>query len=144
VPDLIVRAATMDDVDAITSLAIELGYPNTPADIAPRLAVLRDSSSDAVLVAELDGAVVGWIHAGFSPALEASPFAEIRGLVVTEAQRSRNIGSVLVEAAERWVRDRGFDRIRVRSNIVRERTHRFYEQRGYQWKKTQKTFDKAL
>lgn len=143
-PDVIVRDATDADVDAITSLAIELGYPNTREEIAPRLAALRASSSDAVFVAEVGGAVVGWIHVGFALALSSAPCGEIHGLVVTDAQRSRNIGSVLVEAAEAWVRERGLHRIRVRSNVTRERTHRFYQQRGYQVKKSQKVFDKNL
>lgn len=143
-PDVSIRAAAESDADAIASLAGELGYAATAAEMAPRLATACASSSDAVLVAVVDDKVVGWIHVGYAVSVETAPFAEIRGLVVTESQRGRNIGSMLVTAAETWAREQGLDRIRVRSNIVRERTHRFYEERGYQVKKTQKTFDKTL
>jgi N-acetylglutamate synthase-like GNAT family acetyltransferase len=143
-PDVIVRAATEGDVDVIASLAGELGYPATPAEMAPRLAALLQSAFDAVLVAEHDGAVIGWIHVAAITLVESAPHAEIRGLVVTDAQRGRNVGSALVDAAERWAREQGFTRIRVRSNATRERTHRFYERRGYHVKKAQKVFDKTL
>jgi len=47
-------------------------------------------------------------------------------------------------AAEQWARVHGFALMRVRSNVVRERAHRFYEREGYARVKTQAVFRKAL
>ena len=54
------------------------------------------------------------------------------------------IGSRLVDAAERWAIRRGLARMRVRSNTVRERAHRFYARLGYVVVKTQSALDKTL
>lgn len=139
-----IRTASAADAGALAPLTGELGYPATEADMARRLALLAGSGSDAVLVAEKDGTVAGWIHIAVVDSLENDPFAEIRGLVVSEPLRGGGIGTQLVDGAERWAIERGVPRVRVRSNVTRERTHTFYERRGYAVKKTQKVFDKTV
>lgn len=139
-----IRAATIDDVAAIAALAGELGYASTPAQMQRRLERFLDSSMHAVFVAELDGNVVGWIQLAALESLESDVRAEIHGLIVSESQRGRGIGAALVARGEAWARDAGYSRIRVRSNIVRERTRAFYERLGYIIKKTQHAFDKNL
>jgi len=138
-----IRTATAKDVAALASLACELGYPTTADEMSVRLAPLLNDADHAILMS-VDDDVLGWIHVCVVPSLETTPFAEIRGLVVTAAHRSRGIGARLVEAAEAWARDRALPRIRVRSNILRERTHAFYERLGYETTKAQKVFDKSL
>jgi GNAT superfamily N-acetyltransferase len=137
---MIIRAAEPRDLDAIAVLAGQLGYPATSEAMARRLAALGER--DAVLVADDGGACVGWIHVSVIDSLESDRFAEIRGLVVDERQRGGGAGAALVGAAEAWARNRGCPRVRVRSNVVRERTHRFYERLGYRAVKSQKVFDK--
>ena len=134
------RVATIDDLPLITSLAGELGYPASAEEMVPRLtALLATPETDAVFVTD-----AGWIHVALVKSLESAPFAEIRGLVVAETRRGRGLGAELVAAAEEWARTRGVARIRVRSNVKRERTHAFYERLGYDTTKSQKVFDKKL
>ena len=76
--------------------------------------------------------------------LESDPCAEICGLVVEEAHRGHGVGTELLEAVEDWARSQGRDGIRVRSNVLREDAHRFYEGRGYRCSKRQVVFAKAL
>ena len=52
-------------------------------------------------------------------------------LVVDESRRGLGIGAALVDAALDWAAGQGFDTLRVRSNVVRERTHAFYERLGF-------------
>lgn len=139
--DVIVRAAMREDAEALASLAGELGCPSTAEQMLVRFDALPQS--EAVLVA-LDPDVIAWVQVGVTCSLESGAFAEIRGLVVQEQQRSRGIGALLVDAAEKWARGRGLSRMRVRSNVLRERTHRFYERLGYTVKKSQKAFEKPL
>ena len=141
---LTLRSATLSDAAAIAALNGELGYPTTAGEMAPRLASLLDVSGQAVLVAADDGGVIAWVQVSVVATIESGAFAEVRGLVVTAAHRSRGIGARLVEAAEGWARERGLTRIRVRSNVNRERTHAFYERLGYRTAKSQKVFDKRF
>lgn len=139
-----VRAAEASDAAVVASLAGELGYPTDEPAMRTRLAALAASSVDAVFVVPRDGDVAGWIHVAIVQSLEADPFAEIRGLVVTASARGLGLGTRLVEAAEAWARERRAFRVRVRSNVAREETRRFYEDRGYAVTKTQSVFDKRL
>ena len=78
-------------------------------------------------------------------ALVQVPFlAEIGGLVVSGGHREEGIGEALLAACEVWAIGRGHRELRVRSNAVRERAHRFYLRHGYAVEKTSLTFHKAL
>jgi GNAT superfamily N-acetyltransferase len=140
--DVKIRPATIDDAPMLAFLAGELGYPTSAEELQARFGQL--TANDAVLVAVLGETPVGWIHVTLVTLLESPRHAEIRGLVVLSALRSRGIGGSLVQYAESWARTSGVTRIRVRSNAVRERTHAFYERLGYTTTKTQKVFDKTL
>jgi GNAT superfamily N-acetyltransferase len=99
----------------------------------------------AVFVAESakDG-VIGWLHVSRQPLLEEELRAEVNGLVVADGQRSLGAGARLLAAAEAWARKRGCKGMSVRSNVLRERAHKFYERNGYEHYKTQKSFRKPL
>jgi GNAT superfamily N-acetyltransferase len=76
--------------------------------------------------------------------LESDLRAEVNGLIVAEGQRSSGAGAKLLVAAEEWARKRGCQGVNVRSNVIRERAHKFYERQGYEHYKTQKAFRKTL
>ncbi|HKR64314.1 MAG TPA: GNAT family N-acetyltransferase [Thermoanaerobaculia bacterium] len=139
--DVTIRAARAEDAAVIADLNGQLGYPTSAAEMAERLATI---GNDAVLVATQGEIVIAWIQVAITSSLESGAFAEIRGLIVDESHRSARIGAALVAAGEAWVRERGIARIRVRSNVIRERTHRFYERLGYVGKKSQRVFDKKV
>jgi GNAT superfamily N-acetyltransferase len=137
-----IRPATLADHPSIAALTGELGYPTTTEAMLARMQMRPET--EAVFVATTDHEVIAWIQTGITWSLEAGSFAEIRGLVVAASHRSGGIGASLVAAAEQWATSRGMDRLRVRSNVIRERTHRFYERLGFTLTKSQKTFDKKL
>jgi len=138
---LVIRDARVEDAEAVAVLCGELGYPISAAQAAAHLHHPRGSE---LLVAERDGSVVGWIELAVRRTVEFGDAAEIQAFVVTAAERGRAVGSRLLAAAEAWARARRLPRLRVRSNVVRERTHRFYLQRGYVERKRQVVFDKML
>jgi GNAT superfamily N-acetyltransferase len=141
-----IRKARRSDAERIAQLSGDLGYPATPEQITARLRQLTPASKHAVIVAESTDAarVVGWIHVSVSYLLESDARAEVNGLVVAEGQRSAGAGAKLLEAAEEWARKRGCRGMNVRSNVIRERAHKFYERQGYEHYKTQKAFRKPL
>jgi len=142
-----IRRARRGDAERIAQLSGELGYPASAAQVATRLRQLTPVSKHAVFVAESPDAatgVVGWVHVSVAHLLERDIRAEVNGLVVAEGQRSAGAGAKLLEAAEEWARRRGCRGMNVRSNVIRERAHGFYERNGYEHYKTQKAFRKAL
>ena len=142
-----IRKARRGDAERIAQLSGELGYPASAAQIAVRLRQLTPVSKHAVFVAESPEAatgVVGWVHVSVSHLLESDIRAEVNGLIVADGQRSVGAGAKLLEAAEAWARRRGCRGMNVRSNVIRERAHKFYERQGYEHYKTQKAFRKPL
>jgi GNAT superfamily N-acetyltransferase len=139
-----IRPLSEDDCGAAAELCTQLGYPSTPAQVARRLRILARTAGQGVFGAEQESRVVGWVHVQTRCELASDPFAEICGLVVDERLRGQGVGRALVNAAEEWARREGHVEVRVRSNSIRTRTHRFYEQLGYALAKTSHAFHKPL
>jgi len=138
-----IRGATMQDAPALAELAGELGYPSSTAEMQSRLKVLLSSAHHNVTVAE-QNKVVGWAHTALIQSLESDLYAEMKGLVVTASLRGSGVGSRLVENAERWARNQGCRKMRVRTNVVRRVAVDFYSGRGYALNKRQEILDKTL
>ena len=142
---IVIRPMVEADAERAAELTTQLGYPVDVEALRSRLAELRASDADAILVAtDADDAAVGWIHVARLALLERSGLACINGLVVDERHRSDGIGAALVEAAERWAGEHGATTILVRSRSTRERAHRFYERIGYVEVKRSHVFEKPL
>ncbi len=139
-----IRTARLEDAPVIAVLATQLGYPTNAEQAEARLRDVLNRPDGAVLVAESeDETAIGWVHVVGSYGIQSDPFAEITAMVVDETRRSQGIGAALVEAAVDWARRRGFGSVRVRSNVVRERTHAFYERLGFRRTKSQVVFVQA-
>jgi GNAT superfamily N-acetyltransferase len=142
---VVTRRARVSDALRLAELAGQLGYPTSAAEITKRLRKLKPASKNALFVAESPGAgVVGWTHVSVTHLGEVGTRAELNGLIVAEGQRSLGAGARLLEAAEDWARKHGCPSMSVRSNVIRERAHKFYERQGYEHYKTQKAFRKPL
>jgi GNAT superfamily N-acetyltransferase len=140
-----IRRAKSSDAARIAVLSGQLGYRATAAQMRERLRGIALASQHAVFVAEsAEDGVIGWVHVSRQPLLEVEIRAEINGLVVAEGQRSAGAGARLLAAAEDWARKHGCKGMSVRSNVIRERAHQFYERHGYEHYKTQKSFRKPL
>jgi GNAT superfamily N-acetyltransferase len=142
---IIVRRARTNDAPQLAELSGQLGYPTTAKEITKRMRKLKPASQNALFVAEAQNAgVVGWTHVSVTYLVEVGTRAELNGLIVAEGQRSLGAGARLLEAAEDWARKHGCPSMSVRSNVIRERAHKFYARQGYEHYKTQKAFRKSL
>ncbi len=141
---MIIREINTGDTESAAKLSGELGYPVSAEAMQRRIQALCGSSDHVVLVACNSEAVVGWIDVGIVHHLQAEPYAEIGGLVVSSEHRGCGIGRQLVAAAEQWALNRGFSKMLVRSRISREAAHRFYKREGYEHAKTSVVFTKSL
>lgn len=143
--ELRIRRAKSADAPRLAELATELGYRSTSVQLRQRLRQISPASQNAVFVAEAkDNGVVGWLHVSKQALLESDIRAEVNGLIVKEGHRSLGAGALLLATAEDWARKRGCKSMSVRSNVIRERAHKFYQRNGYEHYKTQKSFRKPL
>ena len=144
-PKTRVRPALLTDSGRIAVLSGQLGYPSSAASVRLRLRNLLARRDHAVWVAEIDGGnVAGWIHVFVKQLLESDREVEIGGLVIDEIFRGQGVGKALVERAERWAKARRLKSVYVRSNIVRNDAHAFYQKLGYKVIKTQNAFRKPV
>lgn len=134
-----------DDAAALAVLCGQLGYDATADQVAQRLVFLSGRGDHCVYVArDHRQTPLGWIHAFISRHLQSEPYVEVGGMVVGESERGAGIGAALLAGVEAWARAAGLELIRVRSNVVRGRAHRFYERQAYAKVKTSHVFEKRL
>jgi GNAT superfamily N-acetyltransferase len=145
-PSAHIRLAREEDAGRLAVLCCQLGYGATEAQVRERLlGDMMQGDTYVVYVADLpDMPVAGWVQVFVCQMLMLDRHAELAGLVVDESRRGRGIGRLLMQTAERWAREKGCTRVRVRSNVIREGAHRFYQAIGYEMAKTQLTFQKIL
>ncbi len=141
-----IRSAHESDAAALASLAVQLEHAATDAAmILQRLAAAGTADPGVSLVAEdARGAVCGFARALPQHFITEAPFVELAALVVDDAARGSGVGKALLAAVETWARRQGFPGLYVRSNVIRERAHRFYLREGYVERKRQAVFFKAL
>jgi len=125
-----IRDAGAEDAAAIGALLTQLGYPTEAAAVEERLDRLQ-IVGDRVLVADVDGSVVGLAHLQVTPALERDrPAGKLAALVVDEQKRGQGIGRALVGAAETEARLRGCGLLYLTTSDGRDDAHSFYERLG--------------
>ena len=139
-----IRQASILDAAQIAILSAQLGYAASDAEVRCRLSVLLALPTSVVLVADAGAELSGWGSAEFRVSLETGPRVEITGLVVDASTRRLGIGRLLVSHLERWAADKNCPILLVRSNVVRQESHPFYEGLGYERTKTQHSYRKVL
>ena len=142
--NIIIRPAMAADAEPVTGLCRQLGYEATVAAVRIRIERAMRDAAAAVFVAEKNGRVAGWIQVSTRMTIESEDGVEITGLVVDESERGRGIGKSLVRRAEEWAKELEYASLRVRTNVVRAETHRFYQRLGFVEAKRQTVFRKQL
>lgn len=142
--DVLIRRVTPYDYEDVYVLNIALGYEYPKEGLKERIKYILDNTRDIILVAEINGEVVGYIHAAPYETMYFEPMMDILGFVVKEEKRSAGVGHKLITELENIVKDCGFIGIRLVSGMQRVDAHRFYENHGYISKKVQKNFSKIF
>lgn len=141
--EFIVRKAVTEDADQIAVLLKELGYPNTPAFVQLKIVDLSESNNDTVLIAEVDGKVVGLAHLHIAELFhEPGRLGRIMAIVITNNYRRLGIGRKLMTLLEAIARNVGCIKLEVTSGTHRNDAHPFYRSLGYI--ETPKRFVKVL
>jgi GNAT superfamily N-acetyltransferase len=142
--EVMIREIELGDAQAAADLSAELGYPVDSVEMARRIEELKDTSGQAVFVACVAEAVIGWVDIGIVRHFSTGAHGEIGGFVVSAEHRSRGIGRALLARAEQWVAELHVETIIVRSRTTRQRAHHFYLREGYTHVKTSEVFSKSI
>jgi GNAT superfamily N-acetyltransferase len=128
---VVLRPALAGDAERIAMLLTDEGYPAGASDIGARLAALAGPGSH-VIVADLDGEVLGFIALHLFPRFEhADLIARILALVVDPGVRERGIGRTLIAEAERIGAERGAAFVEITAGHHRPEARQLYESLGY-------------
>lgn len=103
-PEVVLRAAKVPDAEAVHALASELAEalgdsPPKPAAVRERLGELLEAPGAGLLVAEVEGEVVGVVSYWIKPDLaHGDSVVEIPMLAVSEGYRRGGVGRALLAA----------------------------------------------
>jgi len=132
------------DVPTVTRLGIQLGYDVDEPAISRRLERYRDAGAHLLIVAEREGAVVGWAHALERALLQEPLHAELGGLVVEESARGDGIGKQLLATVDTWAAEHGYHGVWLHSRVERPEAHRFYPSLGFERTKTSHVYYRPI
>jgi GNAT superfamily N-acetyltransferase len=110
----VLRAATMVDVSALTTLVRQLGYPAHALALRPMLEALLARPEHAVVVAEEHGVVEGFLTLSARPSLSLQGMVgSVDELVVRVEAQGRGIGGRQLQYAKGLATARGFVRLEI-------------------------------
>jgi GNAT superfamily N-acetyltransferase len=142
---ILIREANLTDAQRIAALCDLLGYPTSEEKVSDRLKSLASSQEHIVYVAYLPNEpILGWVHAHVLELVILEKLAVIFGLIVDPNYQRCGAGRLLMQCAEQWAKEQGCESILVRSNVMRQEAHEFYEKIGYVRLKTQLVLSKEL
>ena len=135
------RQATQKDLPAIVQMLAEddLGSQRerfeTPLPQAYYTAfeAIENDQNHEMIVAELDGEVIGTLHLMFLPSIsyQGGTRAQVESVRVVQRLRGQGIGAEMMNWAMERARQRGCHLMQLTSHQSREDAHRFYEKLGF-------------
>lgn len=128
----------------VAKLSDQLGYPVELSELRDRFLKLSPKKRHAFFVCEENKNILGWIHLECVEDLIEEDKAEIKAFVVEENSRGNGIGKALIEIAEKWAKTYQLHTIFLNCNILRERTHKFYQREGFEKYKSSLFFEKKI
>ncbi|MDV7491415.1 GNAT family N-acetyltransferase [Acinetobacter baumannii] len=138
-----IRLAQWEDTETICYLLKQMGYSQPLKVVQEQFQILSKDPNAITLVAADDLKVYGVLSLYFIPQIALQgDFAKICYLCFDEKMRSKGVGHLLVQEAERIAKQRGCDRMELHSGIQRPLAHQFYLREGYV--EAPKYFRKAL
>ena len=142
-----IRAATMNDLDAVVALRLQLIRESTPNAIYSRVrpdATERarklygsqlQSDRECIFLAERGDEIVGiirCIESAGSPLLYPERYCYIGSAYVKAELRRRGILRRLLNEAERWCADRGLDEMRLHTVVESDVSNRTWAALGFE------------
>jgi GNAT superfamily N-acetyltransferase len=139
--EIVIREIWVEDAGQVVVLSEQLGYAMSLTDTQKQMEEIMGSKNDKAFVAIDRDKIVGWMHVFYTSRLESKSFCEIGGLVVDENSRGKGVGKLLVGQAKLWCVAKGCEKLKVRSNVIRDKAHAFYLSCNFKEAKEQKVFE---
>lgn len=129
-----IRDANVDDIQEITLLMSDLGYPATAAEMRARFKDIFAHTDYRTILAVAGTEIVGM--AGLAKGLyyeKSGNYLRILAFVVKQSSRNQGIGELLLKASEQWAVEQGLNTVLINSGNRDERkaAHAFYHKMGY-------------
>ena len=142
---MIIRKATENDIESLRPLYLELERDGVRFQPEHFVIGFRDdtffknifeSEHQDILVADIDGKVVGFAHVMILeqkrvPCLKPERVVYLQDLDVAEGLRSGGIGAKLIDACKEYGKEHGADFMRTQVFPENVRGMQFYERRGF-------------
>ncbi len=139
--DIVFRIARREDVPAIVRMLADdkLGSQREryeeplPESYNAAFEQLDQDANHELIVAELNGTVVGTLHLMFLPSLsyQGGLRAQVESVRVDRECQNQGIGSRMMKWAIERARERGAHIVQLTTHKSREDAHRFYERLGF-------------
>ena len=141
----IIRECKTSDAESIYLLnKYEMGYNFSLEDTVNNLKVLLESTTDKILILEIDNKVVGYVHGCNYRCIYAPAMKNILGIAVNSDYKRRGVGIALMKAVKDWAKSENIFIIRLVSGDERKGVHEFYKKCGYEENKKQLNLKKIL
>ncbi len=132
--EISIRSLVSDDYEAICDLIRnELGYNDLKIrDTFKRLEIIQNRKDYQTFVAVDNNKVIGFIGINEGVAFNVDgEYIQIIALAVNKEYQSKGIGTQLLDKVEQYAQCKNIVILGVNSGLHREKTHIFYEHRGY-------------
>ena len=145
-----IRRCTADDLAAwvrLRAVLHELDDADLAAEAADAAAWLRRSDATVLVAAHPDGRLAGFAEIGTRPyadGCDTSPVAYLEAWYVEPAARRAGVGAALVQAGERWARDRGHRELASDALLDNAVSHAAHRALGFEEVERSVKYRKAL
>lgn len=132
---MIIRKCQPNDLEGLTELMVDLGYPTDLEKLGERLDKIHSTPMYSTFVAELNDNVVGMIGVRQLHSYENDEVVtQISALVTKSEYQGRGVGKALVSFVEEWAVSIGSTVLVLTSGIKEERmkAHNFYNSIGFE------------
>ena len=131
---VIIRDAREGDIEEITLLMTDLGYPATLAEMQVRFKNIFAHPDYRTIIAVMNDEIVGMSGVCKGIYYEKNGlYLRIVVFVVKQTRRELGIGKILIKASEDWAFEQGLNTVLINSGNRDERkaAHAFYQKMGY-------------
>ena len=151
--EIFIRAARLSDRAALARLRSRLWPESSVEEHDRELVPIPDGKPPGILplvyfVAEIDGAVIGFVEVGLRSTADSCDWAHavgyIEGWFVGEAHRRRGVGAQLIAAAENWARSQGCIEMASDTQLDNELSQCAHQRLGYEIVERAVLFRKSL
>jgi GNAT superfamily N-acetyltransferase len=131
----VIRPYRPSDLEAMTELMADLGYPTTMENMAVRMAAMEANPDYFTFVLEAAGQVAAMIGVRQMYFYEGDGLTTcISALVTRSSEQGKGHGKQLIRFIEGWAREMGSGSLNLTSGIKPERevAHAFYKKMGFE------------